>query len=89
MGPLDPAEIDKKDTSEQILESKIEQLNIADQLIDFTGVNNDLKEINKVRNNDSATASTSNSKATYVQQWTSKILDNIEITLKKIGRAHV
>ena len=84
VGPLDPAELDKKDTSAQILESKIEQLNIADQLIDFSGLNNDLKDINKGKNSEPATPSPTNSKATYVQQWTSKILDNIEITLKNV-----
>ena len=84
VGPLDTADLDNKGTSEQILQSKIEQLNIADQLIDFSGVANDLTEASRAKNSEPGTPSSITGKATYVQQWTSKILDNIEITLKNV-----
>ena len=81
VGPIDAAEMDKEEIRAQILSSKIE---LADQLIDFSGVISDSKDGHKDGKSEPATPATPAGKATYVQQWSAKIIDNIEITLKNV-----
>ena len=81
VGPLDSALLGKKDIREQLISSKLDQLRIADESIDFKGTVKSQEAADKGKINPKSAAST---KATYVQQWTAKIIDNLEITLKNV-----
>ena len=81
VGPLDTALLGKKDIREQLISSKLDQLRIADEAIDFKGTVKSQEAADKSKINPKSAAST---KATYVQQWTAKIIDNLEITLKNV-----
>jgi Vacuolar sorting-associated protein 13, N-terminal/N-terminal region of Chorein or VPS13 len=91
VGPLNVAALDKEDTKKRVIAAKMQKLRMVDRFIDFSsGVTSgeahaessssdhfDEKEEKKA-------VPAPNARATYVQQWTSKIIDNIEITLKNV-----
>lgn len=80
VSPLNLDILDKKETKKRVMESKIKQLNLADKFLDFsnsTGLDN---HNNTNTNNEKNTTTQS----TLYQQWTAKIVDNIEITLKNV-----
>lgn len=84
VGPLSYDQLDKKEIREQQIAAKLEQLRIANESIDFTGVVADVKGLDLADKSKKGVATSPNAKATYVQQWTAKIIDNIEITLKNV-----
>ena len=75
VGPLNLDALDKKETKKRVMESKIQQLNLVDKFLDFTNNTNP-------DNPDDKNSSTQS--ASFYQQWTAKIVDNIEITLRNI-----
>jgi Vacuolar sorting-associated protein 13, N-terminal/N-terminal region of Chorein or VPS13 len=81
VGPLDAAQLGKKEIREQLISSKMDQLRIADESIDYNGTTKALEGADKGKTTPKTAA---NTKATYVQQWTAKIIDNLEITLKNV-----
>jgi vacuolar protein sorting-associated protein 13A/C len=80
VGPLDTNSMDKEEIKKRKMASKMEQLRVADQFINFTGETMDIEKDKKNK----GTASLQVTQATYVQQMTAKIIDNIEITLKNV-----
>jgi Vacuolar sorting-associated protein 13, N-terminal len=84
VGPLSYAQLDKKEIREQQIAAKLEQLRVANESIDFTGVAGDVKGLDLADKGKKGVATSPNAKATYVQQWTAKIIDNIEITMKNV-----
>jgi vacuolar protein sorting-associated protein 13A/C len=72
--------MDKEDIKKRKMASKMEQLRVADQFINFTGETTDIEKDKKKK----GTSSLQVTQATYVQQMTAKIIDNIEITLKNV-----
>lgn len=75
VGPLNLDALDKKETKKRVMESKIQQLNLVDKFLDFT--NNAVIDTPDDKNSSTQSAS-------FYQQWTAKIVDNIEITLRNI-----
>jgi Vacuolar sorting-associated protein 13, N-terminal/N-terminal region of Chorein or VPS13 len=84
VGPLSYAQLDKREIREQQIAAKLEQLRVANESIDFIGVAADVKGLDLADKGKKGAATSPNAKATYVQQWTAKIIDNIEITLKNV-----
>ena len=91
VGPLNVAALDKEETKKRVIAAKMQKLRMVDRFIDFssnglTGSPADVEgssgENEAEREKKEVVAP--NTRATYVQQWTSKIIDNIEITLKKV-----
>lgn len=81
VGPLDTNSMNKEEIKKRKMASKMEQLRVADQFINFTG---DAMDTGKDKKNKESTASLQTTQATYTQQMTAKIIDNIEITLKNV-----
>ena len=75
VGPLNLDALDKKETKKRVMESKMQQLNLVDKFLDFTS--NTTMDPQEEK-------SSSNQSASFYQQWTAKIVDNIEITLRNI-----
>lgn len=84
VGPLDTASLNKKEIREHLISAKLEQLQTASEFIDFTGAPGASKGLEANEKSSTEPANASRTKATYVQQWTAKIIDNIEITLKNV-----
>ncbi len=79
VGPLDVAALDKEETRKRVLNLKLQKLKIADKFLDYTGdsqMDDDFSESGPFQDKAS---SNSNS---YMQQFTARIVDNIEITVK-------
>ena len=89
MGPLNVAALDKEETKKRVISAKMQKLKMVDRLIDYpSGASgSELEKDESANSNDSpdkARKPAPHARATYVQQWTSKIIDNIEITLKNV-----
>lgn len=92
VGPLNVAALDKEDTKKRVIAAKMQKLRMVDRFIDFSsGATSGESHIGEASSNDhfdekeeKKAAPPPNARATYVQQWTSKIIDNIEITLKNV-----
>ena len=91
VGPLNVAALDKEETKKRVISAKMQKLRMVDRFIDFSssGVTGSVAESDgsqgeKDGEREKKQAAVPNARATYVQQWTSKIIDNIEITLKNV-----
>jgi vacuolar protein sorting-associated protein 13A/C len=91
VGPLNVAALDKEETRKRMVSAKIQKLKMVDKFIDFssTSVSGDLDDVDSIHGDagsdkEKAQKIVPNARATYIQQWTSKIIDNIEITLKNV-----
>ena len=89
LGPLNVAALDKEETKKRVISAKMQKLKMVDRLIDYpSGASGSDVEKEEIANSndgpDKARKPAPHARATYVQQWTSKIIDNIEITLKNV-----
>jgi Vacuolar sorting-associated protein 13, N-terminal len=89
MGPLNVAALDKEETKKRVISAKMQKLKMVDRLIDYPSgaIGSELDKDEAVNSNDDpdkVKKPVPHARATYVQQWTSKIIDNIEITLKNV-----
>ena len=89
MGPLNVAALDKEETKKRVISAKMQKLKMVDRLIDYPsgasgGEFEKEESVNSHDGPDKARKPAPHARATYVQQWTSKIIDNIEITLKNV-----
>lgn len=77
LGPIDVNELDKLEVIKGILERKLQNLSLVDQYF----------ELAQAMNSESSKAASSTNNASnesYVQQWTSQIIDNVEVSLSDI-----
>jgi Vacuolar sorting-associated protein 13, N-terminal len=89
MGPLNVAALDKEETKKRVISAKMQKLKMVDRLIDYPSgaIGSELDKDEAANSNDDpdkVKKPAPHARATYVQQWTSKIIDNIEITLKNV-----
>ena len=91
VGPLNVAALDKEETKKRVIAAKMQKLRMVDRFIDFSsnGISGSTADVQESCGEDEderekKEAGAPNARATYVQQWTSKIIDNIEITLKNV-----
>jgi anti-sigma28 factor (negative regulator of flagellin synthesis) len=88
VGPLNVAALDKEETRKRLAAVKKQKLRMVDRFIDYssssiTGSIDDLDYGDgKFTIEGEKKKQVPYERATYMQQWTSKIIDNIEITLK-------
>ena len=89
MGPLNVAALDKEETKKRVISAKMQKLKMVDRLIDYPSgaIGSELDKDEAANSNDDpdkVKKPAPHARATYLQQWTSKIIDNIEITLKNV-----
>ena len=92
VGPLNLAALDKEETKKRVIAAKMQKLRMVDRFIDFSswGPSGDtiVSEPDHIEDStmrgQASPATTPIARATYMQQWTSKIIDNIEITLRNV-----
>ena len=89
VGPLNVAALDKEETKNRVMEAKMQKLRMVDKFIDFSAGENGSVADDESEDGESSTHSSSsngskNTRATLVQQLTTKIIDNLEITLKNV-----
>ena len=89
VGPLNVAALDKEETKNRVMEAKMQKLRMVDKFIDFSAGEHGSAADDESEDGESSTSSSSssgskNTRATLVQQLTTKIIDNLEITLKNV-----
>ena len=89
VGPLNVAALDKEETKNRVMEAKMQKLRMVDKFIDFSAGEHGSTADDESEDGESSTHSNSssgskNTRATLVQQLTTKIIDNLEITLKNV-----
>jgi hypothetical protein len=77
VGPLNMADLDKKETKDRAMNLKLEKLLLADK---FLGFDHHFDGSNTTSDNSSEDSGS----ASYVQQWTARIVDNIEIEIRNV-----
>lgn len=87
VGPLNIAVLDKEETRKRVLSAKMQKLRMVDKFIDYPS-GDGIEDMEYGQSDEGDEEKTKqiapNVRATYMQQWTSKIIDNLEITLKNV-----
>jgi len=91
VGPLNVAALDKEETKKRVMEAKMQKLRMVDKFIDFSAGEHGTAGTDDGELDDDSSGSSSSggggaktTRATLVQQLTTKIIDNLEITLKNV-----
>jgi vacuolar protein sorting-associated protein 13A/C len=79
--PLDVSALDKEETRRRVLAVKKDKIAFADKFISFPS---DLDGDENDGDDDSSASKAGNKDKTWVQIWTAKIVDNLEISLNNI-----
>lgn len=80
IGPVDLAGLDKKEILKMMIQEKLQKLKMVDQYLELSTV---ILNSEKAESEQQQQSSSSSSES-YFQQWTSKIVDNVEMTFSNI-----
>jgi hypothetical protein len=81
VGPLNVASLDKKETRDRIMNLKLEKLLLADK---FLGFEHQFGDEHSGDDGDEHSEASAAGGQSYMQQWTARIVDNIEIEIRNV-----
>jgi len=89
VGPMDLTKVSKKEALQRYFNEKLQKLKMIDQYFELSSTvefddDNNNSSHNKSDDGLATTADSEEANQSYLQQWTTKIIDNIEITVSNV-----